>query len=79
MKNISDIGKGIQTFGKDQPHAIATESLSGLADADSQDALTVTADAVGGGGGGGCSQCIEVRIADPTGADLYEGRIWVIE
>ena len=75
MKSISDIGKGIQTFGKDQPHAIATESLSGLADADSQDALTVTADAAGGG----CAQCIEVRAADPTGADLYQGRIWIIE
>ena len=59
--------KDIEVQGKELPP---------LQDADSQAETSIEVTAMGGGGG--YTECIEVRPANPVGADLYEGRIWIL-
>ena len=70
-----DIRSGINSYDKKDIEGQEKE-LPPLQDADSQGAASVEVTAMGGSGG--CAECIEVRASNPTGTDLYEGRIWIL-
>jgi hypothetical protein len=72
----ADIGKGVQSYKKDEVASATPPELPDLQDAASQPETTISVEAASTGGGGD-GIMVGLEVLDEPPDDLYQGRIWM--